>query len=63
MAGLAAALLVTRYLRSLLFGLTPLDPLAFAGVTLALAGVAMLAAYAPARRVTEVDPVVAIRAQ
>ena len=63
MAGLAAALLVTRYLRSLLFGLTPLDPLTFAGVTLALAGVAMLAAYVPARRVTEVDPVVAIRAQ
>jgi putative ABC transport system permease protein len=62
-AGLAAAPLVTRYLRSLLFGLTPLDPLTFAGVTLALAGVAMLAAYVPARRVTEVDPVVAIRAQ
>ena len=49
-AGLAAALLVTRYLRSLLLGLTPLDPLTFAGVTLALAGVAMLAAYVPARR-------------
>ena len=61
--GLAGALLVTRYLRGMLFGLTPLDPATLFAVTLALTGVAMLAAYAPARRATKVDPVTAIRDQ
>jgi len=41
---------LTRSLQSLLFGVTPTDPLAFASVVLVIAGVAMLACYLPARR-------------
>jgi putative ABC transport system permease protein len=61
-AGLAAALLATRALQSFLFGVEPIDPLAFASAATLLAAVAWLAGYIPARRATRVDPLVALRA-
>jgi len=61
--GLSAAAMVTRYLRTLLFGLTPLDPITFVAAGLAFAVVAAIAAYAPARRAAAVDPLVALRCE
>jgi putative ABC transport system permease protein len=59
--GVLAALALTRTLRSLLFDVTPTDPVAFAAVTAVLAGVAALACYAPASRASRVEPVEALR--
>jgi predicted permease len=61
--GLAGAAMVTRYLEGLLFGLTPLDPGTFAGVSLLFVVVSLLAALIPARRATRVDPVSTLRAE
>jgi putative ABC transport system permease protein len=57
-AGGAAA---SRVLRSLLFGLSPFDPIAYVSVSLFLVAVALLACYLPARRATKVDPLTALR--
>jgi ABC-type antimicrobial peptide transport system permease subunit len=61
MAGLVGAFGITRVIRSLLYDVTPTDPLSFGGVTLFLVGIAVLASYLPARRATNVDPIVALR--
>jgi len=60
-AGLAAALVLTRLMSSMLFGVRPTDFVTFAAVSLLLAGVAVLASYVPARRATRVDPIIALR--
>ena len=59
--GLGAAAVVTRYVRGMLFGLTPLDPGTFIGVAILFAIVAAAAASIPAHRATTVDPLVALR--
>jgi predicted permease len=59
--GLAASLAFTRALGALLFGITATDPLTFAAVILLLVATALLACYIPARRASNVDPIVALR--
>jgi predicted permease len=59
--GLLGAAALTRSVRSMLFDVSPADPITFAGISLTLAGVAFLACYVPAQRATRVDPLVALR--
>jgi predicted permease len=59
--GLAGALLVTRLMTSVLYGVSATDATTFASVTLLLALVVLLACWIPARRATKVDPVIALR--
>jgi predicted permease len=59
--GLAGAFALARLIRSLLFGVTPSDPLTFAFVSALLAVVALTASSIPARRATKVDPLIALR--
>jgi putative ABC transport system permease protein len=61
--GLAVAVVGTRVLASLLYGINPLNPLVYTAVALLLAAVALLASYLPARRAARVDPIVALRAE
>jgi predicted permease len=61
--GLGAAAALMRLMKTLLFGISPLDPLTFLAVPLILATAAALASYLPARRAAGVDPVEALRAE
>jgi putative ABC transport system permease protein len=59
--GLGGALWVTRFLGSLLFEVSPLDPITFGSVAATLLGAAILACYLPARRATKADPIAVLR--
>jgi putative ABC transport system permease protein len=59
--GVAAAIGLARLMASMLFGVSPWDPLTLVGVVLLLALVSLLACYIPARRATRVDPMIALR--
>jgi len=59
--GIALSFAVTRFLRSILFGVGPGDPVVLAGVAALMLAVALAACYLPARRATQVDPVIALR--
>ncbi len=61
LVGVAGGLFLTRFLQSLLFGISAADPLTFASVALLLTLVATAACYIPARRATRVDSMVALR--
>jgi putative ABC transport system permease protein len=61
--GLTAAVVVTRFLDTLLFGIHSRDVVTFAGVAIVLAIAAMLGCVVPARRAMRVDPMVALRAE
>jgi predicted permease len=59
--GTAIALVLGRFLASLLYGVKPADPLTFAGVWLILTAIALLACWIPVRRATRIDPMAALR--
>jgi ABC-type antimicrobial peptide transport system permease subunit len=61
--GAAAALALTRWMESMLFGVSPADPLTYAAASAALIVAAVLGSYLPARRAAGVDPVEALRAE
>jgi predicted permease len=61
LAGLLSSVYLTRFLSSMLFGVTATDPPTFATTSAILIGVTLLASYMPARRATKVDPVVALK--
>jgi ABC-type antimicrobial peptide transport system permease subunit len=59
--GIVVALLSTRTVSSLVYGVSPLDPVTFVSVPLVLVMITIAASYVPARRATRVDPVEALR--
>ena len=59
--GVAGALVLTRWISSMLFGIDPADPVVYAGVAILLALVALLAAAIPSGRASRIDPLRALR--
>jgi predicted permease len=59
--GLAAAFLLTRLMHSLLYGVEATDPITFAGISLLLATIALLASYIPAQRAARIEPIISLR--
>jgi len=62
-AGVLAAVVLTKYVQTLLYGVERLDVTAFAGMSAVMLGVALIASYIPARRASRVDPLVALRGE
>jgi putative ABC transport system permease protein len=60
-AGVVASLFLARLLRNLIFDVSPTDPQTFAGVSLIVIVVALIACYVPARRATRTEPMNALR--
>ena len=60
-SGLVASLIILRFMRGMLFGVNPADPIALGGAAALLCLIALLASYLPARRATRVDPMTALR--
>ena len=61
LVGLLGAMVLTRFLSSLVYGVTPHDPMTFVAVSVLLTGVAMVASYLPARAAARLDPVAALK--
>jgi len=61
--GLVAAIILMRLMSSLLFKVSPVDPLTYAAVSIGLVATAWLASYLPSRRAATVDPVESLRAE
>jgi putative ABC transport system permease protein len=61
--GAAAAFALTRWMESLIFGVSPTDSVTFSAVALLLIGIALIASYVPARRAVRVDPMQSLRAE
>jgi ABC-type antimicrobial peptide transport system permease subunit len=61
--GALAAVALTRYIQTLLFGVGRLDAMTFAGMSAVMLAVALVASYIPARRASRVDPLVALRSE
>ena len=61
--GLTAAFVLTRLMRSLLFGIESTDPITFVGISLLLATIALLACYIPAQRAAQIDPSISLRTE
>jgi putative ABC transport system permease protein len=61
--GIPAAFALTRLLSGILYGVAPWDPTTFAATALVLGVVSLVASYVPARRVSRVDPIIAMRAE
>ena len=59
--GVVAAMVSTRLMAALLFGVGPMDPMTYVAVSLVLGAIALVATYVPARRASRVDPIVALR--
>lgn len=59
--GLAGAFVLTRFMRSLLFGVRESDPFTFAAVAALLTAIALVATYLPARRAARIDPMASLR--
>jgi ABC-type antimicrobial peptide transport system permease subunit len=59
--GASAAFWLTRFLKSVLFGVSPFDPATYVGTVALLFGLTLLASWWPARRATRVDPASALR--